>query len=93
MKKPARCQKNRSFIVCINAYKCFGVFELPEDKKVFAEMIYEARNGIIEDIDYQSDVSVVVQQILSLTMEKHNDDDNKLTRKIIHDLLDVFFHS
>jgi len=72
-----------------NKTKCFGVFELPEDKKVFAEMIYEARNGIIEDIDYQSDVSVVVQQILSLTMEKYNDDDNKLTRKIIHDLLDV----
>ncbi len=71
-----------------NKTKCFGVFELPEDKKVFADMIYEARNGIIEDIDYQSDISVVIQQILSLTMEKYNGD-GKLTRKLIHELLDA----
>jgi len=68
---------------------CFGVFELPEDKKVFAEMIDKARNGLIEDIKYQSDISVVVQQILSLTFEKYNEDKGKLTREKIHDFLDI----
>ena len=68
---------------------CFGVFELPEDKKVFTEMIDKARNGFIEDIKYESDISVVVQQILSLTMEKYNEDNGKLTYKKIHEFLDI----
>ena len=68
---------------------CFGVFELPEDKKVFTEMIDKARKGLIEDIKYQSDISVVIQQILSLTFEKYNENKGKLTREIIHEFLDV----
>jgi ATP-dependent helicase Lhr and Lhr-like helicase len=72
-----------------NKTTCFGIFELPEDKKVFTEMIEKARNGFIEDIKYKSDVSVVVQQILSLTMEKYNEDDGKLTYKKIHEFLDI----
>ena len=68
---------------------CFGVFELPEDKKVFSEMIHNARNGIIENIKYQSDMSVAVQQILSLTMQKKNENGGKLTRKKIHEFLDI----
>ena len=68
---------------------CFGVFEIPEDKKVFSEMIDKARNGLIEDIKYESDISVAVQQILSLTFEKYNEEKGKLTREIIHDYLDV----
>ena len=67
----------------------FWYFELPEDKKVFTEMIEKARNGFIEDIKYKSDVSVVVQQILSLTMEKYNEDNGKLTYKKIHEFLDI----
>ena len=68
---------------------CFGVFELPGDKKVFTEMVDDARNGRIENIKYKSDISVVVQQILSLTFEKHNEDRGKLTRKKIHGFLDI----
>ena len=71
-----------------NKTTCFGVFELPEDKEVFTEMIHKARNGYIEEIEYKSDVSVVVQQILSLTME-YNEGDDKLTRKKIHNFLDI----
>ena len=72
-----------------NKTTCFGVFEIPEDKKVFSEMIDKARNGLIEDIKYESDISVAVQQILSLTFEKYNEEKGKLTREIIHDYLDV----
>jgi len=72
-----------------NKTTCFGVFEIPEDKKVFSEMIEKARNGLIEDIKYESDISVAIQQILSMTFQKHNEDNGKLTRKIIHDFLDV----
>ena len=71
-----------------NKTTCFGVFEHPEDKEVFTEMIHKARNGHIEAIEYKSDVSVGVQQILSLTME-YNEGDNKLTRKKIHKFLDI----
>ena len=72
-----------------NKTTCFGVFELPEDKKVFAEMIDKARKGIIEDIKYQPDMSVVIQQILSLTMQKRNENESKLTHKKIHEFLDI----
>ncbi len=72
-----------------NKTTCFGVFELPEDKKVFAEMIDKARKGIIEDIKYQPDMSVVIQQILSLTMQKRNENKGKLTHKKIHEFLDI----
>lgn len=68
---------------------CFGVFEDSEDKLIFTEMIDKARKGIIEDIKYQSDMSVVVQQILSLTMQKRNENNGKLTRKEIHEFLDI----
>lgn len=76
-----------------NKTTCFGVFELPKDKKVFAEMIDKARNGIIEDIKYKSDISVGVQQILSLTMEKNNDGMGTLTRKKIHEFLDLLINN
>ncbi len=76
-----------------NKTTCFGVFELPEDKKVFAEMIDKARNGIIEDIKYESDISVGVQQILSLTMEKNNDGMGILTRKKIHEFLHLLINN
>ena len=76
-----------------NKTTCFGVFELSKDKQVFAEMIDKARNGIIEDIKYQPDISVAVQQILSLTFEKYNEDNGKLTREKIHEILDILVNN
>jgi len=76
-----------------NKTTCFGVFELSKDKQVFAEMIDKARNGIIEDIKYQPDISVVVQQILSLTFEKYNEGNGKLTREKIHEILDILVNN
>lgn len=69
-----------------NTTVCYGVYENEEDRETFEEMIDDAKNEIIEEIQYAPELSVCVQQILSLTMEKNQEKGN-LTRKQIYEFL------
>jgi len=65
---------------------CYGIYDVEEDKKTFDDMINDAKNELIEEIEYEPDLSVCVQQILSLSIEKTKSNE-RLSRKKIHEIL------
>lgn len=69
-----------------NTTVCYGIYENDEDKDIFDNMINDAKNELIEEIEYESEISVCVQQILSFSMEKRNCNE-KLTRQKIFEIL------
>lgn len=72
-----------------NKTVCFGLYRHNDDKKIFDEMIEDAKKGNIEDVPYEPEISVCVQQILSLVFEKKNQQNGILTREKIHHMLSI----
>jgi len=52
---------------------CFCIYDNDENKKIFSEMQHDAIKGIIENVKYFPDLSVCIQQILSMVYQNHND--------------------
>lgn len=70
-----------------NTTICFGLYKNDEDMNIFQEMINKAKTEEIEEAEYAADLSVCVQQILSLSIEMQNVSGDKLSRKKIYQFL------
>jgi len=67
---------------------CFGIYDNEDDKELFKKMIEDAKNGIVEDYQYAPDLSVCVQQILSLSYQNYKNPSFRLTEEKILLLLE-----
>ena len=66
-----------------NITRCLGFYENIDEKQIFETMKDDAINGKIEFLEYIPDISVCVQQILSLSYQNYNNvklelDENKI---------------
>lgn len=75
-----------------NKTVCYGLYEKDEEKEVFEQMIEDAKNELIEEVEYEPELSVCVQQILSFSMEKRNSNE-KLSRQKIYEILSPLEHN
>ena len=73
-----------------NKTRCLGIYDNDEEKNQFDQMKNDAKNGKIEFYEYAPDISVCVQQILSLTFQHYNQIQLKLDENKIIEFLKPF---
>jgi ATP-dependent helicase Lhr and Lhr-like helicase len=73
-----------------NKTRCLGIYDNDDEKNQFEQMKNDAINGNIEFYEYIPDISVCVQQILSLAFQHYNQIKLGLDEKKIVDILKPF---
>ena len=67
--------------------RCLGFYQSDDEKEIFLKMKDDAINGKIEFYEYAPDVSVCIQQILSLSFQNYNNVKLELDEDKIIDFL------